>query len=104
NIIKEFDLENIYGSSSCIMRLGVYTKEKNIEKTIEYIEKMVEGLKGDYDLSKHLLFSELDLFEGVHSRNYMLVNAKKIITEDTYNFVKEDERYIKILEMLDSMI
>lgn len=104
NIIKEFNLEDIYDVSSCIMRLGIYTKEKDVEKTLEYIEKMVNGLSKDYDLSEHLLFSELDLFQGVHSKGYMILNAKKIITEDSYDFVKDDERYIKIVEKLNNMI
>ncbi|MGL5694202.1 MAG: helix-turn-helix domain-containing protein [Peptostreptococcaceae bacterium] len=104
NLIKEFDLEDIYGASSCIMRLGVYTKEKNVEKTIEYIEKMVDVLRKEYDLKNHVLFSELELFQGVHSRGYMLINAKKIITEESYDFVKEDERYIKVLEILDNIV
>lgn len=103
NIIKEFGLEEIYTNSSCIMRLGIYTKEKDIEKTIEYIEKLLESTTKDYNLKNNLLFNELELFEGIHSKTYMISNMIKIITEDTYNFVKEDERYVKVLEKLDNM-
>lgn len=104
NIIKAFDLEDIYGASSCIMRLGIYTKEKDIEKTIQYVKKIVESSNKEYDLKNHLLFDELELFKGVHSKEYMLSNIKKIITEDTYDFVKEDQRYIDVLDRLDNMI
>lgn len=86
------------------MSAEVYSKEKNIEKTLEHIEKIIDSVNHEYNLEGHLLFDGIELFEGVHSKSYVVVNLKRVISEDRYDFIKNDKRYKDIIMKLESLI
>ena len=92
-LLRIFNLEDIYAIGTSLMSSEVYSKEKNIEKTLEHI-----------DLEGHLLFDGIELFEGVHSKSYVVANLKRVISEDRYDFIKNDKRYKDIILKLESMI
>ena len=79
-------------------------KEKNIEKTLEHIEKIIDSVNHNHNLEGHLLFDGIELFEGVHSKSYVVANLKRVISEDRYDFIKNDKRYKDIILKLESMI
>ena len=104
SIIKIFDLESIYGVSHNLMFADIYAKEKNAEKTLDYIENIIDSFHKEVNLENHLLFGGIEFFEGVHSKNYILFNLKKILIEDKYDFIKLEERYKNIINELDNLI
>lgn len=108
-VIKAFELEGIYNISSNIMFASIYAKEKNIEKTLEHIEYIIEHVNDKYDFNGHILFDGVELNEGVHSRGYVIGNLAKILKgelpeENEYEFLKDDERYKELIKRLESLV
>ena len=101
-LIEIFDLEDVYGTSRNLMFADLYAKEKNIEKTLDYIENIVENLNKDYNFNNHLLFDGIELFKGVQSKGYLVLSLKKLlINDERYEFIKENERYKNIVKKLE---
>lgn len=103
-LLRIFNLEDIYAIGTSLMSSEVYSKEKNIEKTLEHIEKIIDSVNHNQNLEGHLLFDGIELFEGVHSKSYVVANLKRVISEDRYDFIKNDKRYKDIILKLESMI
>ena len=103
-LLRIFNLEDIYAIGTSLMSSEVYSKEKNIEKTLEHIEKIIDSVNHNHNLEGHLLFDGIELFEGVHSKSYVVANLKRVISEDRYDFIKNDKRYKDIILKLESMI
>ena len=57
----------------------------------------------DFTFDNHLLFDKLELFSGVHSKTYLLVNLKKLLLDDKYDFLREDKRFNDILSKLEEI-
>ena len=103
-LLRIFNLEDIYAIGTSLMSVEVYSKEKNIEKTLEHIEKIIDSVNHKHNLEGHLLFDGIELFEGVHSKSYVVANLKRVISEDRYDFIKNDKRYKDIIMKLESLI
>ena len=103
-LLRIFNLEDIYAIGTSLMSVEVYSKEKNIEKTLEHIEKIIDSVNHEHNLEGHLLFDGIELFEGVHSKSYVVANLKRVISEDRYDFIKNDKRYKDIIMKLESLI
>ena len=103
-LLRIFNLEDIYAIGTSLMSSEVYSKEKNIEKTLEHIEKIIDSVNHNHNLEGHLLFDGIELFEGVHSKSYVVANLKRVISEDRYDFINNDKRYKDIILKLESMI
>ncbi len=103
-LLRIFNLEDIYAIGTSLMSVEVYSKEKNIEKTLEHIEKIIDSVNHEHNLEGHLLFDGIELFEGVHSKSYVVANLKRVISEDRYDFIKNDKRYKNIIMKLESLI
>ncbi|MEG2866886.1 MAG: hypothetical protein RR894_03985 [Terrisporobacter sp.] len=85
------------------MLAEIYAKEKNSEKTLVYIEKMIESYSKEFNFNGHLLFNEIELFEGIHSKSYVFSNLKKILIDEKYDFLREEESYKDIVNKLEQL-
>ncbi|MCR1824748.1 MULTISPECIES: helix-turn-helix domain-containing protein [Terrisporobacter] len=102
-LIDIFQVDSVYGVSNNLMYGELYAKEKNIKKTLDHIEKLLECYEMDFTFDNHLLFDKLELFSGVHSKTYLLVNLKKLLLDDKYDFLREDKRFNDILSKLEEI-
>ena len=106
-VAKTFDVEELYDVSINMMYADIYAKENNIEKTLDYIESILNNVSyliNGYDLKEHILFDGIELFEGVHSKDYFLLSLKRLLIEDErYNFIKNEERYKEIVKKLEQI-
>ncbi len=101
-LLEIFDVEDLYGVSRNLIFAEVYAKEKNIEKTLDYIENIVDNVNKDYNFDNHVLFDGIELFEGVQSKGYLISSLKKLLrNDDRYDFIKDNERYKNIVEKLE---
>ena len=98
-----FQVSSIYGVSNNLMYGELYAKDKNIKKTLDYIEKLLECYEMDFNFDNHLLFNKIELNSGVHSKTYIIVSLKKLLLDDKYSFLREDKRFNEILSKLDRM-
>lgn len=103
-LLEIFDLENIYFNSRNLMFSDVYVKEKDIERALDCIENIIDNIDKDYNFKNHLLFEGIELFEGVHSKQYQIINLKKLLmTDDRYEFLKNNARYKNIVKKLENI-
>ncbi len=102
-LIDIFQVGNVYGVSNNLMYGEIYAKEKNVKKTLDHIEKLLECYEMDLTFENHLLFDKVELFSGVHSKTYLLISLKKLLLDDKYDFLREDKRFNLILSKLDSL-
>ena len=79
----------------------IHAKDQNVEKTLEAIENIIESAGGDYSLDNHILFDGVKLFEGVHSKEYIVLNLKKLLDESIYDFIRNEDKYKEILSKID---
>lgn len=108
-IIKIFELEGIYNVNSNIMFASIYAKERNIEKTLDHLQYVIEHVDDEYDFNGHMLFDGVKLSEPIHSKKYVIGNLIKILKgelseENEYEFLNGNERYEKLINKLDSLI
>lgn len=101
---KVFGLDDICGISNNMMYSHIYAKDKNVEKTLESIEKIIERAGEDYSLDNHILFDGVKLFEGVHSKEYIVLNLKKLLDESIYDFIRSEDKYKEILSKIDDFV
>ena len=102
-LIDIFQVSSIYGASSNLMYGEIYAKEKNIKKTLDHIEKLLEYYEMDCNLGGHLLFDKIELFPGIHSKTYLLISLKKLLLDDKYDFLRKDKRFNEIVGKLESL-
>lgn len=103
-LLEIFDLENIYCNSRNLMFSDVYVKEKDIDRALDCIENIIDNIDKDYNFKNHLLFEGIELFEGVHSKQYQIINLKKLLmTDDRYEFLKNNARYKNIVKKLENI-
>ncbi|MCG4735189.1 hypothetical protein L0M92_16420, partial [Casaltella massiliensis] len=68
--------------------------EKDIDRALDCIENIIDNIDKDYNFKNHLLFEGIELFEGVHSKQYQIINLKKLLmSDDRYKFLKNNARY-----------
>lgn len=104
-IVKIFELDDLYAVSSSLMFSTLYAKNNNKEKTIDYLEKIVKSLDIDYDFKNHILFDGIELQNNLHTKEYFKANMKRLIMEDdNYTFLKSEERYKVLIEELDNLL
>lgn len=102
-LIDIFDVWSVYGISISLIYSEIYAKEKNIVKTLDYIEKLLEYYEKDYNFENHLLFDGIELNKGVHSKTYLLMSFKKIILDEKYDFLRSDKKFDDIVRKLDEL-
>ncbi|SCI03052.1 transcriptional repressor DicA [uncultured Clostridium sp.] len=100
-VIKVFGLDDICGIGNNMTASHIHAKDKNMEKTLEAIENIIESAGGDYNLDNHILFDGVKLFEGVHSKEYIVLNLKKLLDESIYDFIRNEDKYKEILSKID---
>lgn len=102
-IINLFELQDILSYSNHLIYLDIYAKLKNEDKTLEHLEKIGENINiisnmKEINQIKH--FSLLNTSKNVFSKEYLEHSIKLILQEERYNFVKETERYKKLLDKI----
>lgn len=100
-VIKVFGLDDICGMGNNMTASHIHAKDQNVEKTLEAIENIIESAGGDYSLDNHILFDGVKLFEGVHSKEYIVLNLKKLLDESIYDFIRNEDKYKEILSKID---
>lgn len=105
NLIKLFKIEDLLllSNSSLISRL--YAKEKNVDKTLNYIEEFIDSINKFIDQKEkgldNRMFDTIEFSGTIQSNDYIIKTMKKSIELDSeYDFLKENSRYKVLMERL----
>ncbi|MGL5347223.1 MAG: helix-turn-helix domain-containing protein [Peptostreptococcaceae bacterium] len=95
-IINLFELQDILSYSNNLIYLDIYSKQKDKEKTLDFLEKIASNINifsnmKEINEIKH--FNLLSTSNNVFSKEYLEHSINLILQEDRYDFVKSTDRY-----------
>lgn len=99
-IISIFELQDIMSQTNYIMCADIYAKMKDKDKTLEYLEKIVNNvdiISKMKEIKEIKYFNLLNTSKSVFSKEYLEQSIKLILKEDNYEFVKDTEQYKSLL-------
>lgn len=102
-IISLFELQDIMLQSNYLVCADIYSKLKNEEKTLDYLEKIasnIDIITKMKEINEIKYFNLLSTSKNVFSKDYLEQSIKLILQEDRYDFVKDTERYKKLLSKI----
>lgn len=107
DLIKLFKIEEIslLSNSSLISRM--YAKEKNVDKTLDYIEELIDSMNKFIEYKEkgldNRMFDTIEFSGTIQSNDYILKTIRRSIELDhEYDFLRDNSRYKALMEKLDS--
>ncbi|MDU4883218.1 helix-turn-helix domain-containing protein [uncultured Clostridium sp.] len=94
-------LYELWNYNSYAAYFQLYTTQKDQEKLIELLEKMIPALKNEWDISKTRLYRHIkkkDINEQEHKQFVQIfLEMLKNDVDESLSFVKENPRFVEIL-------
>ena len=103
-LVNLFELEAELGVSSYLEVANFYAKLKNKEKTLKKLEWLVDKLSTTEEPKISEIFNLLDLHKSVAALQFPALLLRSLETDQTYDFIRTDEQFIKLVNRLEQLI
>ncbi|WP_195987332.1 helix-turn-helix transcriptional regulator [Clostridium sp. D53t1_180928_C8] len=99
---KTANLYDLWEYNSYVSYFQLYIKQKDEEKCVEVIKKILRALKNKWDISSSMLYKNINKKEGQEGINKIFllnfINMLESSCDKELSFLKNNEEFIKILK------
>lgn len=100
-----FDVERFIGLGNYNLYTGIYSDLKDEDNTLFYLEKLVDGYRNikENNIKDNKLFNLIEFKENNLSDAQIKKGLSIILEEKRYDFIRDTERYKKILMSMENI-